>query len=63
VQYSNSIKEQTKKINGYKSSLSREKNDHYAIDIANEPTSELHRGKTSKKNLKKQKSKKQLNLI
>jgi hypothetical protein len=63
VQYSNSIKEQARKVNGYKSSLSREKNDHYAIDIHQEhPTSDAHRAKP-KKNLKKVKSKKQLNLI
>jgi hypothetical protein len=64
VQYSNSIKDQTRKINGYKSSLSREKNERYAIDInpQEHPTSEIHRIKT-KKNLKKTKSKKQLNLI
>lgn len=64
VQYSNSIKEQARKVNGYKSSLSREKNEQYAIDIhpQEHPTSEAHRARP-KKNLKKVKSKKQLNLI
>jgi hypothetical protein len=49
-------------LNGFKSSISREKLDHFNIDIAVEqPTSEL-RTKERKK-MKKQKSKKQVNLI
>ena len=64
IQYSN---DQHKKGNVYKSSISREKNQHYGIDIAYHPTSDAFRGKQDqgqkKKNLKKQKSRKQLDLI
>ena len=48
--------------------MSREKGQNYAIDLVasnhhDRPPSSAPRGKTQKKNLKKQKSKKQLNLV
>ena len=65
---SNPLRDQSKKVKGYKSSMSREKGQIYAIDLMasnhhDRPPSSAPRGKTQKKNLKKQKSKKQLNLV
>lgn len=59
---SNSIKEHPKKLNGFKSSLSREKFDKFVIDIAKDcPVSDVR--VKEKKKLRKKKSRNHINLV